>query len=106
MPKRTCSQETPWGSGLANQSKNRAVQLRRKRHSDQQVAMPDSSSSGKGGPCLLQRIVMDNHSPSHVDSLAYWFVINMKFLVDDAIVVVVAEDDATDGLITDVSMVQ
>ena len=118
----------PWGSGLENQSKqNRAVQLSRKRHWDQ-VAMPDSSSSGSEGsqvssrgtkrdnskpdaspscgPFLLERIVMDSYSSSHVDSLACWFVNHMRFSVDDDIVVAAAEDDAAFCLTTDVSMVQ
>ena len=37
---------------------------------------------------------MDSYSSSHVDFLAYWIVNNMRFLVDDDIVVVAAENDA------------
>ena len=48
---------------------------------------------------------MDSYSPSHVDFLTRWFVASTKFLVDGDIVVV-AEDDVTVSLITDVSTVQ
>ena len=49
---------------------------------------------------------MDSYSSSQVDFLTNWFVASMKFGVDDGIVVVAAEDDATVSLITDVSRVQ
>ena len=48
---------------------------------------------------------MDGYSSSHVDFLTNWFVASTKFLVDDNIVVVAAEDDAMVSLITDVSVV-
>ena len=39
----------PWGSGVANQSKQiRAVQTGSKRHWNQLMAMPDSSSNSSG----------------------------------------------------------
>ena len=41
-----------------------------------------------------------------VDFLTNWFVASMNFRVDDGIVVVAADDDATVSLITYVSMVQ
>ena len=59
-----------------------------------------SDASPPCGPFLLGRIVMDSYSSSHVDSLN-----NMRFLVDDDIVVA-AEDRAAVGLITGGSMVQ
>ena len=43
---------------------------------------------------------MDNYSSSHVKFLTNWFVASTKFWVDDGIVVVAAEDDATVSLIT------
>ena len=56
MPNRTGSQEVPWGSGLANRSKQfRAVQLSRKRHWDQLVAMLDIRSSGSEGSQVSTR---------------------------------------------------
>ena len=117
-----------WGSGATNQSKQiRAVQISRKRHWNQLVAMPDSGGSGSEGSQVLPRktkrgnskqdaspscgpfphkwIVMDSYSSSQVDFLASWFVASTKFLVDDDIAVVAAEDDAMVSLITDVSMV-
>ena len=65
---------------------------------------PDASSYC--GPFPQQRIVVDRYRSSHVDFLTTWFVASSKFWVDDGMVVVAAEDDATVSLITDVSMVQ
>ena len=53
-----------------------------------------------------KRIVVDSYTPSHVDFLTNWFVASMTFGVDDGLVVVAAEDDATASFITDVSRVQ
>ena len=49
---------------------------------------------------------MDRYSSSDVNFLSNWFVASMKFGVDDSIVVVAVEDDATVSFVTDVSMVQ
>ena len=49
---------------------------------------------------------MDSCSSLHLDFLTNWFVGSSRFLVDDGIVVVAAENDATVSLITDVSTVQ
>ena len=54
---------------------------------------------------MLKRIVVDSNRSSHVEFLTKWFVASVRFGVDDGIVVVAAEDDATVSLITDVSMV-
>ena len=62
--KRTRSQEIAWGSGLANQSKQiSAVKVSRKRHWNQLVAMPDSSSiSGSEGRQVSARVTKRDDS--------------------------------------------
>ena len=104
-----------------------AQQLDRKRLGNQLVAMPDSSSGSEGsqvsprvtkrgnskpdaspfcGPFPRKRIVMDSDVSSHVDFLTNGFEASTKLCVDDGIVVVAAEDDASASLISDISMVQ
>ena len=58
------------------------------------------------GPFPQKWIVLDSHSPAHIDFLKNWSVASTKFGVDDGFVVVAAEDDATVSLITDVGTVQ
>ena len=65
---------------------------------------PDASASR--GPFPHKRMVVDSYSSSHVDFLTNWFVVSIKSLVHDDLVVMAAEDDAMVSLITDVSVVQ
>jgi len=58
------------------------------------------------GPFPQKRIVMISFSSSYFDFLTNWFVTSAKFLTDDDVLLVVAEDDEALSLITDTSIVE
>ena len=65
---------------------------------------PDISPSC--GPFPHKRVVMISLSSSYFDFLTNWFVTSAKFLTEDDVVLVVAEDDAELSLITNTIIVQ
>jgi len=57
-------------------------------------------------PFPEKRVVMVSFSVSYFDFLTNWFVTSAQFLTDDDVVVVVAEDERAQSLITDQGTVQ
>lgn len=67
-------------------------------------SIPDISPSC--GPFPHKRVVMVSFSASYFDFLTNWFATSTKFLGDDDVVVVVAEDQTALSLITENSTIQ